>query len=180
MFKNEKKDTKDKTQNEKTNWDFLIGIFSIVFGIMLGFFTYITPKAIFTDPYAPLYFPYAISVSMIIIGFILAIKNSFTHSLNAIRAMLKESTNKKLARKDVFYATLICIVYALLFEKLGYVISTILFLLALCFLTKAFKSYFSNIIFSTFFSIFAYVIFAVVLEISIPAFPFEIPFERLF
>lgn len=156
------------------NWDTLTGAVSILFGIIFAYTTYTTPKANFGNPNDPLYFPYSIAVLFIFLGAILIIKSNMQSTILALKDILSESKIKKLDRRRVLYTCIISVVYALVFEPLGYVISTFLFMLSILSLTNGIKKYKINAIVAFCFALGIYILFAKLLSISLPPLPFDI------
>lgn len=156
------------------NWDGLTGLVFVVFGLIYGYFVYITPKASFGNPMDPLYFPYGIAVLFIFLGALLIIKGGVKPSILAVKDFLNEDATKKRDRRKVLYTCIISVVYALTFDHLGYVLSTFLFMFAVLSLTNGLASWKVNTTVSLVFSIFIYYLFAKLLGISLPPLPFEI------
>lgn len=63
---------------------------------------------------------------------------------------------------------ILAIIYAFVFEKIGFLISTILFLGALLFVLNGRKKWVTNIVVSVIFSISAWYVFSQLLHVSLP------------
>ena len=69
--------------------------------------------------------------------------------------------------------TAVCaLIYAFLFDRLGYVLSTILFLEGLLILFNGFAKWKQNTIVAVIFSVVVYVLFFKLLNVYLPPFPF--------
>jgi putative tricarboxylic transport membrane protein len=69
--------------------------------------------------------------------------------------------------------TIVCaIIYALLFDRLGYVIATIIFLEGVLSIFNGYKNWKQNTIVAVVFSVVVYVLFFKILNVYLPPFPF--------
>lgn len=73
--------------------------------------------------------------------------------------------------KKIGLTCLFSILYAILFDKLGYVISTILFLQGVLFLFNGFKKWKTNTVVVLIFSLFIYILFSKLLGVYLPMTP---------
>ncbi len=160
--------------NKEKNWDGLTGLVAVIFGLLYIYSIYTTPRANFGDPLDPLYFPYGIAFLFIFLGIILMIKGRVQPSIEAIKSIINEDGVKKRDRRRVLYTCLISIAYALVFEHLGYVLSTTIFMLAVLFLTNGVKKWKTNLSIALVFSLVIYILFSKLLGISLPPLPFDV------
>ena len=156
----------------RPSWDAFTGLFGVGFGIIYGFMSYSMPRASFGNPLDPIYFPMGISVLSILIGALLLIKSNFKASILAFTELINEDVVKKNDRRRIFYTCVIAVIYALVFEHLGYVISTIFFMFAMLGITNDLQNWKKNIIISLFFAIGVFFVFSTLLSISLPPLPF--------
>lgn len=159
-----------KSNNIRPNWDAFTGLFSVAFGLIYGGQAYTMPRAMFGNPMDPIYFPLGIALLAIFIGVCLLVKSNFKASVMAFTNIINESTIKKNDRKRIFYTCLISISYALLFEHLGYVISTFLFMSAMLTITRC--SWKTSIVVALVFAMAIFFIFNTLLAVSLPPLPF--------
>ncbi|WP_413283214.1 tripartite tricarboxylate transporter TctB family protein [Vibrio sp. MA40-2] len=161
-----------KDQNVRPNWDAFTGFFSVAFGLIYGAHAYTMPRAMFGNPMDPIYFPLGIAALAILIGILLLIKCNFKASLIAFKNIINEDATKKNDRRRILYTCVISVVYALLFEHLGYVISTFLFMAAMLTITSGFGDWKRSLIVALLFSGTVFFIFNTLLAVSLPPLPF--------
>ncbi|GAB2651375.1 tripartite tricarboxylate transporter TctB family protein [Vibrio panuliri] len=161
-------------ENKKVrpNWDAFTGIFSIGFGLIYGGMTYAMPRAAFGNPLDPVYFPMGVAVLSIIVGGILLAKSNIKASIQAWVDLINEDEIKKFDRKRIFYTCLVSIGYALVFDPLGYVISTFMFLFAMLSITSGLSEWKKSAAIALAFSVTVFFIFNTLLAISLPPLPF--------
>jgi putative tricarboxylic transport membrane protein len=159
-----------KSKNIRPNWDAFTGLFSVAFGLIYGGQAYTMPRAMFGNPMDPIYFPLGIALLAIFIGVCLLVKSNFKASVMAFTNIINESTIKKNDRRRIFYTCLISISYALLFEHVGYVISTFLFMSAMLTITRC--SWKTSIVVALVFAMAIFFIFNTLLAVSLPPLPF--------
>lgn len=164
--------TSSQSKAPAANWDGLTGLFSIVFGLAYGGYAYQLPQPMFGNPLEAIFMPLAISAIAIFIGVLLMIKGGIKPSIIAIQAMLNESAQHKANRRKIAISSVICLVYALTFEHLGYVISTFVFMFAMLVVTSGFSGWKKNAIIALAFSIGVFVTFNELLSVNLPPFPF--------
>jgi putative tricarboxylic transport membrane protein len=122
------------------------------------------PKANLGNPNGPLYFPIGLSVFMLIFSifyFFQEWKSISVHNED-IKLLLKGRT-PKLIGLTVIYGG----IYALIFERLGFLFSTILFLGALLFTVNG-RKIVVNLIVAISFSFLSWYAFSVLLGVSLP------------
>ena len=130
--------------------------------------TFMLPKAALGRPNEPKIFPAMLGILLIILGIILLIKEIY-----AQKATGEQSDKISFGKSEKQIALTIAngVLYALLFEPIGYVISTILFVLLELFIFDGFKVWKKGVIISVTFSVIIYVIFDRMLGIILPRSP---------
>lgn len=151
------------------NLSALAGIFATIIGILYTIQAMILPEASIGNPLAPKIFPIGVGLFMILFGVILSVKEIRKSGFKGKNSNSK-ANNKNL--KLIAYISLTCILYGLIFNKLGYVISTIVFLELILLLFNGKKNWKTNTIVSVCFSVFIYVVFSKFLGVTLPAMPF--------
>jgi putative tricarboxylic transport membrane protein len=123
------------------------------------------PKANLGDPNGPMYFPVGLSILMIIFSVIYLFQElKRLHEKNeGIKEML-EGRTPKLIGLTVLYGA----VYAMIFERFGFLFSTILFLGALLFTLNGRKKWLVNILVTVISSFILWYAFSVLLGVSLP------------
>jgi len=156
----------------RPNWDAFTGLFGVGFGLVYGYMAYTMPRAAFGNPMDPIYFPLGIAAISILIGVLLLVKSNFKASVIAYKELINEDEVKKGDRRRILYTCIISIAYAVLFEHLGYVISTFLFMIAMLTITSGTEKWVKNTVIALLFAVGVFFIFSTMLSISLPPLPF--------
>ncbi|PSL36254.1 putative tricarboxylic transport membrane protein [Planomicrobium soli] len=127
--------------------------------------TFNLPKARLGDPYGPIYFPAILGVLLVVLSIIYFIEEwkQRGDKFPELELLLKGRTPFLLISTLV-----ISLIYAFLFERVGFLISTIFFLGGLLFLINGRKKWMTNIIVAVSFSVITWYSFAVLLKVSLP------------
>ncbi|MFY3790763.1 tripartite tricarboxylate transporter TctB family protein [Ureibacillus sp. MALMAid1270] len=137
----------------------------ILIGVVYLIMTLTLPAARLGDADAPKYFPMIVAIFFIVMSIVYFIKEFLAHY------EVSEDV-KKVFKKDtliLIIATLVfSLIYTLIFERLGYLISTILFLGVLLFLVNGKNKWLTNILVSVLFSIGTWYVFTQLLDVSLP------------
>lgn len=161
-----------ENNKKAANFDFLTGSISVVLGVIYGFLAYTLKRSPMGNPLAPSMFPLILAACMIIFGIILIFRSDIDSTKRAFQKIKETSTaNDKLSQKMIFLTVLASLAYALILEHFGYVISTILFMMAILTITNG-KKWVKNSIVALLFSVVVYYIFFYLLGISLPMTPF--------
>lgn len=146
------------------------GIVSIVLGLVYSLQAYNLPRATIGGPMAPIYFPLGLGVIMTIFGIVILVQEvaSGRHKNSGGSKEKGLSYTAKL----ITYTCIVSIIYAFIFEKTGFVISTFLFMEAILFAVNGKSQWKINTLVSALFSIGIYVLFAKAFGISLPITPF--------
>lgn len=155
-------------QESKLNMSLLSGIFALAIGLVYTAMAFMLPEASLGRPGEPRFFPLALGFLMIILaGSLLAeeLKKKKAGENNPEDFTLSSNLKK------IGLTCLFSILYAILFDKLGYVISTVLFLESELILFNGLKKWKSNTIVSLVFSLFIYILFSKLLGVFLPMTP---------
>lgn len=151
------------------NLSLLTGILTFIIGIVYTIQAYLLPNATIGKPMAPKVFPIVLGILLIFFGISLMFqeirKTGFKLTLDK---KVKSSESLKL----IAYTCATCILYALVFNRLGYVLSTILFLEIILLLFNGKEKWKMNTIISVCFSVFIYITFSKFLGVTLPVMPF--------
>lgn len=159
-------------EKQKVNFDFLSGTISIVIGIVYGILAFNIKRSPMGNPLAPSVFPLILAAGMVIFGIILVAKSDLNATKRAFEKIKTTKTaNDALSQKMIMSTVAAALVYALIFEHLGYVISTILFIGFILTITNG-RKWVKNLIISVVFSIVVYYVFSYLLGIMLPRTPF--------
>ncbi|WP_105901813.1 tripartite tricarboxylate transporter TctB family protein [Vibrio gangliei] len=162
----------DRSIQKSANWDGLTGLFSIVFGLAYGGYAYNLPQPMFGNPLEAIFMPLVISAIAIFIGVLLVIKGGISPSIAAVKAMLNENAQHKANRRKIAITCVICLIYAVTFDPLGYVISTFIFMYAMLMVTCGTSAWKKSAIIALAFSVGVFVTFNELLSVNLPPFPF--------
>lgn len=147
----------------------LSGILSLLIGLIYTILALLLPDASIGRAAEPKFFPLSLGILMMLLS----------------AALLYDEMNKKKKEdkaknvsftldsnlKKIGLTCLFSILYAILFDKLGYVISTILFLEGELFLFNGFKEWKINTMVVFIFSLFIYILFSKLLGVYLPMTP---------
>ena len=158
-------------KQRKSNFDFLTGSISVAFGIIYGIMAYSLKRSPMGEPLAPSIFPLILAGGMILFGIMLILKSDLESTKMAFQKIKEKTTaNDILSRKMIFLTIIAATVYAVIYEHLGYVFSTFLFISFMMTILDR-KKIVNNLIISAIFSIVVYYIFFYLLGISLPMTP---------
>ncbi len=141
------------------------GLVSLILGVIYFFATKNLPESAVADPIGPRAFPFIVSAGMVIVGLILALKREELTEKN--RAVIFNLATEKELMRDIAYTCVAGIIFGLILEPIGYLISTFLFMTAMLFITYGRRIIF-NISIGLLFAVTTYVVFFVLLEVSLP------------
>ncbi len=136
----------------------LLSVFFLVGSLRL-------PKANLGNPYGPLYFPIGVSLLLLIFSIIYFIQElrKLTEDNEAIKELFSGRTPKLIGITILF-----AIGYSLLFERAGFLLSSIVFLGALLFLINGPKKWITNLVVAVIFSFISWYAFSEMLGVSLP------------
>lgn len=142
----------------------------IAIGIAYAMLALRLPAAAFGNPNAPKIYPLIIAAGMILISLWLLVKELAKQKAgkSTAKATFKLTTEGKL----VAFVSVLCVLYAIAFEKLGYIISSVIFIEALMLYISKGKKMITATVVAVCFPVVIYVLFSKVLSISLPPTPF--------
>ena len=155
----------------------LTGIVITVFGVIYTVLSYNLPRAAIGKPMDPVIFPLILGIGMTLCGILLLINNG-KQKEGTPKVKVKEAkkfTLKGMSQdtKLIIFTCASGILYGLLFEPLGYVLSTIIFMGSLLFaINDGMKKWKTNVFVAVGFSVCIYVMFYYFLGIPLPMMPF--------
>lgn len=144
---------------------FATPLFFMIVGIIYLVMTLNLPKARLGDPNGPMYFP--IIIALLLIG---ASIIYFFQEWKIRKIEFKEFQLVKEGKAPLYLiATIVLmLIYTFLFERIGFLYSTMLFLGGLMFLLNGRKKWVYNIIIAVAFSFVTWYSFGVLLQVSLP------------
>ncbi|MCG8482613.1 MAG: tripartite tricarboxylate transporter TctB family protein [Clostridia bacterium] len=161
---------KDQTKNVNAN-EALMGLIVVIVGGIYLVLTLQIKDAAVGIPMEPKFFPLMISALLIILGMFFLFKTGLAHIKTSVENIKKALSKEPDIYKMIGITAINCIVYGLLFKRLGYVLSTVIFLEVMLFLTRG-KKWIPNTIISVIFSVAVYFVFSKLLGVILPPMPF--------
>lgn len=139
--------------------DSIVGIVSLLFGMAYTVQTLHLPKAMVGNPWAPLFFPLALGILLVAVGAVVLLQG-----LRHDRTEAKKKGSKRL----IVVTVLICLAYSALFEHLGFILSTILFLGGLLFVINGVRAWKVNSAIAVAFSLGVWYVFEKIFYMNLP------------
>ncbi|ABV32611.1 MULTISPECIES: tripartite tricarboxylate transporter TctB family protein [Pseudothermotoga] len=137
----------------------ILAIVVLSFGVMYIITTLGLPRAPVGNPMSPLYFPIGLGILMSVLGFLMLIRTEGS------------KVRKEVPKRSYFMILTIlcaCFAYAMLFKIIGFVASTMLFLVGLLFLLNGYKKWLINIIVAISYTFGIWYVFEKIFMISLP------------
>lgn len=145
---------------QKDKW---LGITVLVFGITYTVVALNLPRAPVGNPMGPIYFPLAFGTIAIIIGLII-----FLQTLKKTSETEVELKKGKLNYKKLLLGIGISLVYAILFNRLGFIPSTLVFLTAFLFALNGVRKWILNLSIAILYTFGVWYLFEKIFLISLP------------
>jgi putative tricarboxylic transport membrane protein len=147
-----------------------------VFGLLYTIAAIVMPKAAIGNPMAPKIFPLVLGIGLTVLGVLYTLKEYKIWQAEVAAGTIKKITPEKQevenkTNKLIKLTAAAGIGYAAVFEHLGYVISTILFIGIVMFALNGKKKWKTCVIVSVVFSVVVYLIFSNLLAIPLPKIP---------
>jgi len=145
------------------------GILAFLLGVGYSYLAWTLPRATVGNPLAPLIFPLMLGGGMTLLGILLLIQE---------KARVSKKEGKPVSfiftqyGKSIAVVTLLCVLYAFFFERMGYLLSTFLFLSIVLYMFNGKERWKAIVGISLGFSVGVYVVFGEVLSIQLPRMPF--------
>ncbi|MCH4890686.1 tripartite tricarboxylate transporter TctB family protein [Acidaminobacter sp. JC074] len=157
--------------DKKMDYNALTGLVVTLFGAVYLLLSYMLPRAAIGNAMDPIYFPLGLGVLLVLVGLVLFIKSDKSMIKAAVASIFVHSEKEKEVSKMVFITCLSAVLYGLLFEHLGFVISTFGFMTSILFLTNG-KKVVVNLLVASIFSVGIFALFNYALGIPLPGIPF--------
>ncbi len=154
------------------NYSALSGVVSVLVGIVYAIQSYNLPRAVIGKPMAPVMFPLGLGVLMIVFGAIQIVRSVSIGEFAFVSEMKGKKPELSYTAKIIAFTCSIAVIYALLFNRIGYVFSTIFFLGALLFAINGIQRWKTNLSVSILFSLSIYILFSKVLGLILPRMPY--------
>ena len=154
----------------KPDYNALMGFVVAAFGLVYLIMTFNLKRSAIGDPMAPLYFPLGLGSMLVIFGIIQILRSDIKKSIESIKQMQSASEHDRKINRMIAFTCVAGVVYAMVFEHLGFVLSTLGFMMAMLTLTDR-KAYVKNFIVASVFSVSIYLLFTNALGIPLPEMP---------
>lgn len=144
------------------------GIVIVVLGIIYSVLSLNIDKAAVGNPNEPIVFPIILGILLIILGFLLFWGEHKKKVAIGDKAEVKKKFVLTYELKMIVFICTVSVLYGLLFEKIGYVLSTVFFMGALLFAFNGVKKWRVNLTVALAFSISIYYCFSNLLSVPLP------------
>ncbi|WP_281744282.1 tripartite tricarboxylate transporter TctB family protein [Thermanaerovibrio acidaminovorans] len=144
----------------------LVGVVSVLIGATYTAQAFMLPKAMVGNPWAPLYFPIGLGLLMIALGtllIVLEVRKAVKGVDDYKRPKFTASSIKLIAGTSAA-----CVTYALIFEDLGFIPSSLLFLGSLLSMINGLKAWKINGVITLGFTFGAWFTFVKIFQINLP------------
>lgn len=147
------------------NPNLVVGTVSLALGIAYTAQTLRLPKATIGSPWAPLLFPLGLGALMTLFGAILTV-SSLVRDKKILTAKKKPPNREfiKLAAGTVASA----ILYAFLFDRIGFIASTLLFMGSIMFMVNGRQAWRKNALVAAMFTFGTWYVFVGLLKVNLP------------
>lgn len=152
------------------NFQVIANLFFLVLGLAYGLGALMLPAAAFGDPNAPKVYPLIIAGGLIAMSMVLFVfefrKQKEGRAEEKVKFQLQDEG------KMVAFVSVACVIYAFLFDSIGYVLATFLFIESvMIFITKG-KKMLGPTLWALGFAVGIYYLFGHVFGITLPPLPF--------
>jgi putative tricarboxylic transport membrane protein len=152
------------------NLQVIANLFFLLLAIAYGMCALLLPPAAFGDPNAPKVYPLIIAGVLAVLSFVLLRLEMGKQKLGTAEGKVKFELRDE--GKLVAFVSVLCVLYALIFERAGYVVSTFLFIESVMLYISKGKKMLSPTILALAFAVGIYFLFNHVFGITLPAMPF--------
>jgi len=142
--------------------DYIVGIFGIIFGGIYSAQSLVLPKASIGNPWAPIYFPVSLGILMVGFGAMLLLKGLKQKKGRSILIFPRE------ALILIAGTLVICSVYIFLFERIGFIPSTMIFMASVLTFINEFKKWKINLAVAVSFTLLIWYVFEKLFYINLP------------
>lgn len=148
-----------------------VGLAAMVIGVVYTYQSYMLPRAPIGNPLAPILFPLGLGVFMMLLG-------AVTFAIEASKGLNTDDKSKRpqfhlQGMKLIFFVIFMCLVYTVIFDRAGFVFSTLIFLMSMLMTINAGK-FKQNLIITLVFTLGLWYVFSSVFQINLPSSPLGI------
>jgi putative tricarboxylic transport membrane protein len=149
-----------------------VALTAIIFGLAYGFQTTGLQRAPIGNPMAPVYFPMGLAIFMVFLGAMLFYFEA-RKGLNSDDKSKRPKFNFS-SMKLILIVIALCLLYTVTFDRLGFVLSTMIFLMAMLTFINGRQRTVMNAVITVCYSIGMWYIFVNVFQIVLPPSPLGI------
>jgi putative tricarboxylic transport membrane protein len=143
----------------------LTGIVSLVVGTIYLVASIRLPESAVSDPIGPRAYPIIVAIGMILVGLVLVFKREALTAKN--KAVIVDMATEKDMVVKIAWTCVAGLVFGLILDKVGYLISTFLFMTAMMFITNGRRTLYNAAI-GLVFALSTYGLFFGLLDVSLP------------
>lgn len=143
----------------------LTGLVSLALGIVYFIATMMLPESAVSDPIGPRAFPTIVAVGMILVGLLLVLKKEPLTEKN--KAVIFDLPAEKGLVVNIAYTCVAGLVFGLILDPVGYLLSSFLFMTAMMFITNGMRPFY-NLAIGLTFALVTYGLFFGLLSVSLP------------
>ena len=149
------------------NVSMIMSVVVTMIGFVYTFSTFLLPDARIGVAYEPKIFPAILGISLLVLGTVLVVQEirlrAKGHGKNA--SFIGEE------QKNILFTLLNGTLYAILFDRIGYVFATFVFLNIQLFIFRGKKTWKSTLLISLIFSVVAFILFNTLMGVYLPKSP---------
>jgi len=157
------------TLEELMNVSMIMSVVVTMIGFIYTFSTFLLPDARIGVAYEPKIFPAILGISLLVLGTFLVVQE--------IRLLAKNKDHQTKVsfigeeQKNILFTLFNGFLYAVLFDRIGYVFATFIFLNIQLFIFRGKKTWKSTLLISIIFSVVAFLLFNTLMGVYLPKSP---------
>jgi len=156
---------------EAMNISMIMSIVMTMIGFVYTLSMFLLPAAKIGIPYEPKIFPGILGISLLIMGIVLIFQEIHENSKKTTKQNKASFIGEE--QKNILLTVINGLLYAVLFDRIGYVFSTIIFLDIQLYVFRGIKPWKNSLLIAVIFSVVAFVLFNVLMGVYLPKSSFE-------
>ena len=149
----------------------IMSIVMTMIGFVYTLSMFLLPAAKIGIPYEPKIFPGILGISLLIMGIVLIFQEIHENSKKTTKQNKASFIGEE--QKNILLTVINGLLYAVLFDRIGYVFSTIIFLDIQLYVFRGIKPWKNSLLIAVIFSVVAFVLFNVLMGVYLPKSSFE-------
>ena len=151
------------------NASMIMSIVVTMIGFVYTLSTFLLPDARIGSAYEPKIFPGLLGISLLVLGTILILQEIRLHTKDKDNVTKASFIGEE--QKNILFTVLNGFLYAVLFDRIGYVLATFVFLNIQLFIFRGKKTWKSTLLISLIFSVVAFLLFNTMMGVYLPKSP---------